>query len=376
LRRPDADFTLFLARIAGIGSVVDLTLAPSNKHMGGHLMSNSLGHAARRVALMALATGLGATAAQAEPFTMGYSVGFLTDPFQAIQVDLTMASAEEAGLKTLPVANANGDAGKQITDFHNLIAQGAQGIIVVPTDSDAIVPALSYAAQQDVPVVAIDIGPSGGKTAMIVRADNLRMGADACQEMGKALGGTGKVLSMMGDQATTNGRDRTTGFNECMAESFPDIEVIEQPTYWKTDRATSVAQTVVTSTPDLGGIYMQSDAVMLAGVLNVLKSADRLTRVGEPEHIYLVSIDGTPYALKQVREGLLDATISQPLNLYVKYGLQYLQDAVDGKDFAVGATDHDSRIEDFNGNRMDLLPAPVVTAANVDDPTLWGNQVK
>ena len=339
-------------------------------------MSNRLRTAARRAAMVALAGACGAAAAQGQEFTMGYSVGFLTDPFQAIQVDLTMASAEEAGLQTLPVANANGDAGKQITDFHNLIAQGAQGIIVVPTDSDAIVPALSYAAEQDVPVVAIDIGPSGGKTAMIVRADNIRMGEDACQEMGKALGGQGKVLSMMGDQATTNGRDRTTGFNQCMAESFPDIEVIEQPTYWKTDRATSVAQTVVTSTPDLAGIYMQSDAVMLAGVLNVLKSADRLTKVGEPEHIYLVSIDGTPYALEQVREGLLDAAISQPLNLYVKHGLEYLQAAVAGETFEVGETDHDSRIEDFNGNLMDLLPAPVVTAANVDDPTLWANQVK
>jgi ABC-type sugar transport system substrate-binding protein len=224
--------------------------------------------------------------------------------------------------------------------------------------------------------VAIDIGPSGGKTAMIVRADNIRMGEDACQEMGKTLGGQGKVLSMMGDQATTNGRDRTTGFNQCMAESFPDIEVIEQPTYWKTDRATSVAQTVVTSTPDLAGIYMQSDAVMLAGVLNVLKSADRLTEVGAPDHIYLVSIDGTPYALEQIREGWLDAAISQPLNLYVKHGLEYLQAAVAGQTFEVGETDHDSRIEDFNGNLMDLLPAPIVTADNVDDPTLWANQVK
>jgi ribose transport system substrate-binding protein len=365
-------FTRFFAR-----SGRALALQPrSTINSGGHLMSNSLKTAARRIALLALASGFGAAAAQADEFTMGYSVGFLTDPFQAIQVDLTIAEAEKAGLKTLPVANANGDAGKQITDFHNLIAQGAQGIIVVPTDSDAIVPALSYAAQQSVPVVAIDIGPSGGKTAMIVRADNIGMGEDACQEMGKALGGKGKVLSMMGDQATTNGRDRTTGFNQCMAESFPDIEVIEQPTYWKTDRATSVAQTVVTSTPDLAGIYMQSDAVMLAGVLNVLKSADRLTKVGEPEHIYLVSIDGTPYALEQVREGLLDAAISQPLNLYVKYGLQYLQGAVAGDSFAVGATDHDSRIEDFNGNLMDLLPAPIVTSANVDDPLLWANQVK
>jgi len=99
---------------------------------------------------------------------------------------------------------------------------------------------------------------------------------------------------------------------------------------------------------------------MLAGVLNVLKSAHKLTKVGEPGHIFLVSIDGTPYALEQIREGMLDAAISQPLNLYVKYGLQYLQDAVAGKSFAVGPTHHDSRIEDFNG---DLMDSPIRRAA-------------
>ncbi len=92
--------------------------------------------------------GAATAPARAAEFTMGYSVGFLTDPFQAIQVDLTMAGAKAAGLKTLPVANANGDPGRQITDFQNLIAQGAQGIIVVPTDSDAIVPALNFAARR------------------------------------------------------------------------------------------------------------------------------------------------------------------------------------------------------------------------------------
>jgi len=71
-----------------------------------------------------------------------------------------------------------------------------------------------------------------------------------------AVGGKGTVLSMMGDQATTNGRDRTTGFKDCMQKSFPGIKVIQQPTYWKTEKATAVAQTVVSSTPDLGGIYM------------------------------------------------------------------------------------------------------------------------
>jgi len=317
-----------------------------------------------------------AVAATQKSFTMGYSVGFLTDPFQAIEVDLTLAQAKQAGLKTLPVANANGDPAKQITDFHNLIAEGAKGIITVPTDSDAIVPALDYAYSKHVPVVAIDIGPAGGHAAMIVRADNVRMGEDACRVIGKQLDGKGTVLSMMGDQATTNGRDRTTGFADCMKKNYPAIKLIQRPTYWKADKATAVAQTVVTSTPGLSAIYMQSDSVMLAGVLNVLKSAGKLTKVGAPHHIMLVSIDGTPLALKAIREGLLDAVISQPLNLYVKYGVLYLEQAVDGKTFHPGPTNHDSHIVAYKGSMMDLLPAPIVTKANVDDPTLWGNHVK
>jgi ABC-type sugar transport system substrate-binding protein len=340
---------------------------------------NAIRRCGARAALAGLAIGATlalAPHAHAQNYTLGYSTGFLQDPFQVIQADNVMAAGKKAGLKTLPVANANGDPGKQIVDFHNLIAEGAQGILFVARDSQAIVPALDFAASKNVPVVSIDMGPAGGKAAMVVRADNIRMGQDACKLTGQALGGKGVVLSLMGDQATLNGRDRTSGFANCMKADYPGIKLIERPTYWATDKATSIAQTIVTSTPDLGAIYMQSDAVMLAGVLNVLKSAGKLKPVGEPGHIFLVSIDGTPLAMQKIREGQLDAAVSQPLNLYVKWGLFYLQNAVAGKTFAAGPTDHDSRIEMFNGNPMDMLPAPVVTKANVDDPSLWANAVK
>ena len=141
------------------------------------------------------------------------------------------------------------------------------------------------------PVVAIDIGPAGGKVAMIVRADNIRMGEDACKWLGKAVGGKGKVLSLMGDQATINGRDRTTGFNDCMKKDSPTSRSSSSRPTGRPTRRTAAAQTVVTATPDLDGIYMQSDSVMLAGVLNVLKSADALKPVGEEGHIPLISID-------------------------------------------------------------------------------------
>ena len=115
---------------------------------------------------------------------------------------------------------------------------------------------------------------------------------------------------------------------------------------------------------------------MLPGILNLLKSSGKLKKVGEEGHIPLISIDGTPFALEKIREGWHDAAVSQPLDLYVKYGVKYLQDAVGGKTFAAGPTDHGSEIVMYNGNPMDLLPSPVITAAEAADPMLWGNQVK
>jgi len=305
---------------------------------------------------------------------LGYSAPFLTDPFQAIMANQTLQAVKDAGLDTLPATNANGDAAKQATDVRNLISAGANVLIINPTDSQAIAPVLDFAADKKVPAVLIDIAPAKGKAAMIVRADNKGIGGKACEAVGAAIGGKGKVLSLMGDQATTNGRDRTTGFNECMKTKFPNVQIIEQPTNWKADKATSAAQTVVTTTPDLAAIYMQSDSVMLAGVLNVLKSAGKLTKVGEANHIFLATVDGTPYALEKIREGLLDVAVAQPLDLYAKYGAYYAKAALEGKSFQAGPTDHNSEIVPVGDNLMDYLPATVVTRANATDPNLWGNQ--
>jgi ribose transport system substrate-binding protein len=332
----------------------------------------------KRVVVSAILFGVLFAGAQptCRALTLGYSAGYLTDPFQAIEVNKTIEAAKQAGMKTLPVTNANGDAGKQVTDIHNLVGEGAQAILVMPADSEAIVPALSFASTKQVPVVAIDNATAGGKAFMIVRANNIKMGEDAAAAVAKALNGKGTVLSLMGDQATAAGRERSEGFDNYIKKNFREIRIIEQPTYWKTDKAVAAAQTIVSSTPTLGAIYMQSDSVMLAGVLNVLKSANKLTKVGDAKHIFLISIDGTPLALQKIREGWLDALISQPVDLYVKYGLSYVQAAVDGKKFDTGPTDHQSEIIDYQGSPVDLLPARVVTQAEAGDDTLWGNQAK
>jgi ABC-type sugar transport system substrate-binding protein len=306
--------------------------------------------------------------------TIGYSAPFLMAQFEVVLQDQSVAAAKAFGLKVLSPTNADQDSGKQITDVRNLIGAGAKGLIVVANDSKAIIPALDFADSQKVPVVSIDIGPDGGKVYAIVRADNIGMGRIACEAMAKAIGDAGKVLSLQGAFSSINGRERSEGFHDCITKDHPKIELIERPTDWDATKQAAALQTVLAANSDLKGFFMQSDYA-LAPTLNVLKQAGRDAKVGQPDHIYSISIDASPQGLDLVKSGDLDAEISQPLDGYAKYGVQYLLDALAGKDLALGKTDHKSEVVVFNGNKMDLLPAVLVTKVNVEDKSLWGNNV-
>lgn len=304
---------------------------------------------------------------------VGFSESFLTDGFQVQLVKQLGEQAKAQGVNLLPATDANGDPAKQNADIATLIGRGVGGLIVVPVDSTAIVPAIESANAKNIPVVTVDLGASGGKIYMVVRADNVYMGDAGCKYMGKQLKGKGTVLNLQGDLASLNGKDRTTGFTTCMKANFPKIKVISKPMKWKSDLCAQVTQTVL-STTKIDGIFMGSESVCLAGVQAVMKTQKKLTKVGTKGHIVSVGIDGSPAALKAVRAGTLDAVISQPLDLYAKYGITYIKDAMAGKTPTVGPDGHGGKIVALaNGSFSDLLPSPTITKANASDPALWGN---
>ena len=202
------------------------------------------------------------------------------------------------------------------------------------------------------------------------------MGEIGAEWVGKTLKGKGKVLDLQGELTNSNGRDRTNGFEKYMASHFPGITVVGRPTKWQTELAANAAQTVLSTDPNIDAIFLQSDAIQLAAVLNVLKSLNKAAKAGERGHISLISIDGSPFGLDKIRSGELDACVSQPLDLYCKFGIKYAIDAVNGVKQVVGPTDHDSTISMALGALQDQLTSPLITKANVDDPKLWGNMAK
>lgn len=307
---------------------------------------------------------------------VGVIVPLLTSPFWQSYNYYVPKMAKREGVDALKTVNSNSDSAQQITDINNQLNQGVGGLVVAPLDSAAISAGLDQAERKGVPVVAVDVAPEKGKVAMVVRADNVAYGQKACEYLGGQVDG-GKVVQIMGDLASVNGRERSEAFRSCVKKKFPKLKVLEIPAKWESDTAASKLDTLLNANPDIKGIYMQAGGVYLAPTLQTLKSKGMLKKAGEKGHISIVSNDGIPQEFAAIRKGQIDATVSQPADAYAKYGMYYIKAAMAGKTFEPGPTDHHSTIVKLPGGILeDQLPAPLVTKENVDDPELWGNTVE
>jgi ABC-type sugar transport system substrate-binding protein len=316
-----------------------------------------------------------AQASSGKKCTFGYSAPYLNNPAVAVAQTLAVAQAKADGLHVLSPTNANNDPAQQFTNIQTLVSEGANCVIVDPVDSKAIIPAINYLAQKHVTTVGIDIGADGGKLSIMVRADNVTMASQSCEALAKALHGKGTVLEMRGNLSDLNGQERDAGFQKCI-KKYPGITVIEgEQTLWDPQKAQEVAADELRAHANITGVFMASDGNMWAGVMSSLKAANRLYKIGNPKHVVVTGIDGTPAAFASIRQGYLDGTVEQPFNLYAKWGLYYLGQAFNGATFHTGPTNHDSNIIRFAGNLVDVVPATYVDKANVNSPQWWGNQV-
>jgi ABC-type sugar transport system substrate-binding protein len=309
---------------------------------------------------------------------VGYAAKFLKDDFQVLLLDEFKADAKDGGMDVFSATDANSDVAKQVSDIQNMLASGAQAIVMVPVDPAGVVPAVEAANAKNVPVFFIDDAPVGGEVAATVRADNVGAGVQAAEEMVRRLEADDcwpsdcTVLELQGGLDTPNGLDRSKGFADTMKEKAPEVTVTQRPTEWTADMAADAAQNVLTQNPDLDGIFMASE-LMASAVNAQLKTVGRDAAAGDPEAVIRVAIDGTPAGLKLIRDGQLDATVSQPLSGYASTVADLIKKAVAGEDISSGEIEG-GQIVDTDFGPQYQLDATLVTSDNVDDEGLWGNQ--
>lgn len=118
------------------------------------------------------------------------------------------------------------DREQQIQVVENFIGRHVDGIVLAPLDSKALVAPVETAVRGRIPVVIIDSGLVSNAQASFVATDNREGGRIAARNLGRLLGGTGRVIMLRYAVGSASTEEREAGFLEIIQRDFPAIKVL------------------------------------------------------------------------------------------------------------------------------------------------------
>ncbi|MFF9090941.1 ABC transporter substrate-binding protein [Streptomyces sp. NPDC014991] len=228
------------------------------------------------------------------------------NPFRIAETQSIKDEAKKRGVKLL-TANAQSQFSKQISDVQDLLAKGADLLVIAPLNSDGWDPVLQAAAARKVPIITIDrkINAEACKDYVsFIASDFVEQGRRAADQMIRATGGKGQVAILLGSAGNNVTTERTKGFKERIAEKAPDLKVVfEQTGDFAREKGQQVTEQLIQSKPGIKGIYAENDEMGL-GAVAALKGAGK--KAGD---ISIVTVDGTRNAVQGIVDGWVSGVI-------------------------------------------------------------------
>jgi galactofuranose transport system substrate-binding protein len=249
------------------------------------------------------------------------------NPFRIAETQSIKAEAKRTGVANFKTTNGQSQFNKQISDVQQLIAQGAQALVIAPLNSDGWEPVIQQASARHIPIITVDrkINATACKDYVtFIGSDFYQQGKRAADQMIKALGGKGKVAILLGASGNNVTTDRTNGFKDELRQRAPGIQItFEQTGEFAREKGQQVTEQMIQSNPDVTGLYAENDEMAL-GAVTALKGAGK--KAGD---IKIVSVDGTRNAVQGIVDGWIYAVVeSNPR--FGPLAFQTLQKFLDG----------------------------------------------
>ena len=105
------------------------------------------------------------------PYTIGFSNHSVVNSWRIQMVRELQAEADRHKdvIKDFFITDANGSISKQISDVQDLLAKGMIALVLAPLSPDALVPTVTKAVRQGVPVIVFNSSITGGYTSFVGR---------------------------------------------------------------------------------------------------------------------------------------------------------------------------------------------------------------
>lgn len=204
-----------------------------------------------------------------------------------------------------PASETNND--EQIRLVEAAIKRNVAGIVLAPSNPEALVPPIKLAWEHSIPVVVIDSAISSMADAYyqaFLGTDNIMAGRTCAAEMIKRMGTTGKLAVMSYVVGAGSEIDRVGGFLDYI-RSHSSIEIIG-PFYSQSQTAAAMNQAldVLAANPGLTGMFAANEptSVGMARAIAQEKLAGRIVAVG---------FDGNPELMGFVRQDVLQGIAVQ-----------------------------------------------------------------
>jgi ABC-type sugar transport system substrate-binding protein len=263
--------------------------------------------------------------------TIGVSFDLLNAIRQAEKASIQKA-ADAAGYSV--VFNvADQDAQKQASQIQDLIqTKKVDAVIVIAQDGQQIASSASLAKANKIPFLAIDRAVADQQNLTFqITGDPVADGQAAAAEFLTAARTTPlKVLELVGGLTDQNAIGRRDGFNAALAGQ-PGITIVSQvPTDWNPTQALDGTSNALQKDPSINAIYIPSD-FLLPSVQSALTAAGKLAPIGDPKHVFTVTIDGDQNGCKAMQAKTLDADIATPVDEFGKQAVAAITAAVNGQ---------------------------------------------
>lgn len=263
--------------------------------------------------------------------TIGVSFDLLNAIRQAEKSSIQRA-ADAAGYDVI-FNVADQDAQKQAAQIQDLIqTKKVDAVIVIAQDGQQIASSASLAKAKKIPFLAIDRAVADQQNITFqITGDPVADGKLVAEEFIAAAKTTPlKVLELVGGLSDQNAIGRRDGFNAAVAGQANITIASQVPTDWKPEQALDGTSNALQKDPTINAIYVPSD-FLLPSVQSALTAAGRLAPIGDPKHVFMVTIDGDQNGCKAMQAKTLDADIATPVDEFGKQAIAAITTAVGGQ---------------------------------------------
>src|SRR6185437_2812661 len=249
------------------------------------------------------------------------------NPYFVAMQPVAKAEAAKLGVKLVYEAGKyDGDTATQISQIDDLITQGAKAIVLIPSISAGIVPAVKRATAKGITVIALDTAtdPTTAVTAFYA-TDNYEAGVLNGLWARKAFQGiTPKIALLEGTPGSEVNSDRMGGLLAGFGLNAKQYVVADQVTNGAQGPGQTAMENILTAHPDVNLVWTINEPAAL-GAATAIKAK------GLTGKIKIVSMDGGCRGIRAVRDGIISTDVMQFPAQMAKLGVDYAVQAAQGK---------------------------------------------